>query len=130
MGLGLIGTWAWVSQPEQARLPERYIDDPAEIVEYVELGGVGILTSENFVGHRIRVVEGTLRNLSDRQLLSVELLLTFRSVEGVPIVQSTEAGIAAPLEPLAQRRYVFRFENLPAEWDYRVPDVSIVRVGF
>ena len=118
-----------MSQPEEPLVPERYVEAPDEVGNYAELGRVGILTSENFVGHRIRVVEGLVQNLGDQPLLSVELRLTFRSVEGDAILEATESALDTPLEPGAQRRYVFRFENLPPEWDYRVPEVSIVRVG-
>ena len=90
---------------------------------------MGILTSQNFVGHRIRVIEGSLSNVSDQPLVSVELLLTFRSVEGDSILESSEEALEPPLAPGSGRRYVFRFENLPPEWDYRVPEVTLVRVG-
>lgn len=121
--------WAWVSPSEKPVVPERYVETPDDMAEYIELGGVGILTSENFVGHRIRVVEGRLRNISEQPVLAVELLLTFRSVEGDSILESTEVAVDRPLDPGANRSYVFRFENLPPEWDYRVPEVSLVRVG-
>ena len=129
MGLGLVAAWAWVSQPEEPLRPERYVEAGDDLSRWVELGGVGILTSENFVGHRIRVIEGSLTNVSDQPLVSVELLLTFRSVEGDPILESSEEALERPLDPGGGRRYVFRFENLPPDWDYRVPVVTLVRVG-
>ena len=71
-----MAAWAWVSQPEEAVRPDHYVEAADLLSTYVELESVGILTSENFVGHRIRVIEGILRNVSDQPLLSVELQAT------------------------------------------------------
>ena len=130
-GLALIGAWAWLSRPEgpDAR-PLVYVEDPDEVGTLVALRPPGIMTSENFVGHRIRIVEGAIQNIGTETLGSVELLLTFRSVEGETVLESREEGLPEPLAPGEERRYVFRFENLPAEWDYRVPEVSVLRAGY
>lgn len=127
--LALIGSWAWNSRPGDPGALIVYVEDPETVGAYVELGRTGILTAENFVGHRIRVVEGALRNVSDRTLRSVELRLSFRSVGGEPVLESDDEALTLPLDPGGERRYVFRFENLPGEWDYRVPDVRVIRVG-
>lgn len=128
-GMSLIGAWAWISRPAEEIVPQRYIEAPGELAEFVRLGRVGILTSENFIGHRIRVIEGTFTNVSNETLRSVEVLLTFRGVDGDAILESSKEALQGPLVPGAEREYVFRYENLPPEWDYRVPEVSLVRIG-
>lgn len=130
VALGLIGTWAGLSGPTGRRTPQEFIDTDDELLRWVELERVGILTSENFVGHRIRVVEGVLTNLGDRTLLSVELSVTFRSVEGEAVLESIEEALRTPLGPGARRLYEFRFENLSPQWNFRVPDIAVERVGF
>jgi hypothetical protein len=127
--LGTVGGWAWVSRPPPSAGPLEYVEGPLAVGRHVVLGRRGILTSENFVGHRIRNIEGTLENIGDRTVGSVSLLLSFRGIEGGTVVESSEEALDAPLGPGESRRYVFRFENLPPDWDYRVPDVEVVRVG-
>ena len=130
-GLGLIGLWSAASRPPSADTePLVFVESAAEFPDYVELPRLGILTSTNYVGHRIRIIEGTIRNVSDRPLRSVELNLAFNDFEGEVVMESQEQGLKSSLPSGEERRYIFRFENLPPEWNYRVPDVSINRIGF
>jgi hypothetical protein len=96
----------------------------------VELPRLGIVTSTNFVGHRIRIIEGTIRNRSDRALRSVRLNLAFMSFDDTVVLESQEEGLTMPLQPGEDRLYTFRFENLPPEWNYRVPVVSVLSAGY
>ena len=130
LGLGLIALWAVSQPPTPTPDPLDYIEDDAAFGDYVELPRLGILTSQNFVGHRIRVIEGTVRNISERTLRSVELNLAFNSFDGDVVLESEEQGLQAPLPPGEEQRFTFRFENLPTGWNYRVPDVEIVRIGY
>ncbi len=130
-GLGLIGFWAAASQPPPAdTAPLVFIEDEADFPNFVELPRIGILTSTNFVGHRIRVIEGTVRNVSDQTLRAVELNVAFNSFDGDIVLESAEQGLRSSLPAGEERRYSFRFENLPPEWNYRVPDVQIIRIGY
>ena len=130
-GLGLIGLWALASQPTAADTePLVLVDNEADFSSYAELPRLGILTSTNFVGHRIRIIEGTIRNVSEQTLRSVELNLAFNSFDGDVVLESDEQGLGSPLPPGQERRYTFRFENLPADWNYRVPDVEIIQIGY
>jgi hypothetical protein len=131
IGLGLIAFWATISRPPAAdAAPLIYIENTEELSRYVDLPRLGILTSENFVGHRIRVIEGTVSNLSDRTLRSVELRLSFNSFDGGIVLESEEEALRVPLPPGEARRFTFRFENLPTGWNYRVPDIEVLRVGY
>ena len=131
LGLGLIGLWALASQPTGADTePLVLVDNEAGFSSYAELPRLGILTSTNFVGHRIRIIEGTIRNVSEQTLRSVELNLAFNSFDGEVVLESEEQGLGSPLPPGQERLYTFRFENLPADWNYRVPDVEIIRIGY
>lgn len=130
LGFALIGFWS-LSQPSAPEaLPLVFVDDESIFDDYVELPHLGILTSTNFVGHRIRVIEGTILNVSDQVLRSVELNLAFKSFDDEVVLESEEEGLAAALPPGEERVYTFRFENLPANWNYRVPEVSVKRIGY
>ncbi len=138
VALGLLGLWAMSSPPTEATesfgaQPLTQIDDPDEIRAHVDLSRLAILTSENYVGHRIRVIEGSLTNLSsDRTLRSAALKLTFTDYDGVSIQESEEEALApgGPLAPGESRRFSYRFENLPNNWNFRVPIGEIVRLGY
>lgn len=128
----LIGVWSWTSGPDAADpSPLVLVGDPQALPSYAALGSVGILTSENYVGHRIRSIEGSVENVGDRPLRSVRLHLRFTDTGGATVMDfEGEALSVPPLPPGEAHRYVFRFENLPPEWNYRVPEVSVVQVGY
>lgn len=130
LGLSLVGLWS-VSQPTPPEAPPlAFVDNPNALVDFVELPRLGILTSTNYVGHRIRVIEGTIRNVGDRTLRSVELNLAFMGFDGEVVMEFQEQGLTRPLLVGGEHVYSFRYENLPAEWNYRVPDVQILRIGY
>jgi hypothetical protein len=130
-GLALISLWSVVSQPPPTNTePLVFVEAEADFPDYVEMPRLGILTGTNFVGHRIRVIEGTIRNVSAQTLRSVELNLAFNSYDGEVVLESAEQGLRSPLPAGEEQRYSFRFENLPPEWNYRVPDVGIIRIGY
>jgi hypothetical protein len=131
VGLGLIGLWAFLATPEdEFSEPIVYVQNADEFSDYVELPHLGILTSENYLGHQIREIEGSVLNLSTRTLRSIGLRLAFESVSGAVVLESDEEALRAPLEPGQERLFVFRFENLPEDWNYRVPAVEIRSVGY
>jgi len=131
VALVLVGTWALSSRPPaDERGPVEYADDRASIEAAIELDRLGILTAENFVGNRIRVIEGTFRNVGLRTVRSVELRLTFFDTEGGVVHEDEGEALRSPLPPGETRRYEFRYEGLPPSWNYRIPDVAVERVGF
>lgn len=131
VALGLIGLLALSSRPPaNERGPMTVVEDAAELAAFVELDRLGIATAENFVGHRIRVIEGTFRNTSDRPLRSVELHLEFKNYDDETILGTDQEALRSPLPPGEIRAYEFRFENLPEGWNFRIPDVSVLRLGY
>jgi hypothetical protein len=131
VGLALIGLLALSSRPPVSeRAPMTHVEDADELEALVELERLGIATAENFVGHRIRVIEGTFRNVSDGTLRSVELSLAFKDYDGMTILESEGEALRSALPPGETRRYEFRFENLPDGWNFRIPDVRVRRVGY
>ena len=133
IALALIGVWAAVSQPVTVNAePLVHVDDPDEIAAIVGMPRLGILTSQNYVGHRIRVIEGSLENLGAEAIRSIELKLVFSSFEGESVLEAEEEGLTPgrSLIPGATARFSFRFENIPSGWNYRVPDVEVIRIGY
>jgi hypothetical protein len=131
VGLALIGLLALSSRPPASeRGPVTYVEDPEALRGLIALERMGIATAENFVGHRIRVIEGTVRNVSDRPIRSIELHLEFKGDDGATIFASDGEALRMSLPPGEARRYEFRFENLSEEWNFRIPEVTVRRVGY
>ena len=133
IALGLIGVWAGTSQPATDNVgPLIQVDDPDVIAENVGMPRLGILTSQNYVAHRIRVIEGSLENLGAEPIHAIDLKLTFSSYEGEPILESEEQGFTSsdPLLPGEIVRFSLRYENIPEGWNFRVPEVQIIRIGY
>lgn len=130
VGLGLIVFWALMSQPPPAeRGPLTYIEASSAASGFVELGEVGIAVAENFIGNRIFFVRGSVRNISQQPLRSIELGIAFQDYAGTPVHEFVGEGLRSPLQPDETGSYEFSFEDLPAEWNYAAPQVEVLRVG-
>lgn len=136
VGLSLLGTWVLMLRPlapSDALTSLRWIDNPSEIAASVELSRLAILTSENYVGHRIRVIEGAVINNSRAKTFkSIQIRLTFNNYDGASIQESEEEVLdkGRPLASGERGRFSFRFENLPNDWNYRVPIGEVIRIGY
>lgn len=133
VGVVLLALWVAMSPQADAGGPDpslTRVESTAELAAYIELSRLGILTSRNYVGHRIRVIEGSVTNVSDQTLRSVELKLVFSSYAGESILESDHEVLSTPLPPGERRRFSYRFENLPEGWNYRVPTGAVLAVGY
>ncbi len=131
VGLGLIVLWATVSRPPASeRTPIVYVEEAAEAEHWIELDVPAVSTAENFIGHQTRIVSGRVRNAGDRPLRSVELVLEFEDFEGETVHEFAGEALRASLPAGESRGYEFRFEELPAGWNYSIPRVRVRRVGY
>lgn len=140
IGLALVATvavvLAWSLAPRAAPdLPPGLteVTDAPELERSIELSDLGILTSTNYLGHRIYTVRATLKNLSNSPIRLVDVKMTFR--DGTKRVIQEEVHPAfepkqRPLEPDTEYRFEVPFENPPREWNYHVPDTEVVRIGY
>ena len=129
--VGVLAVWGLtsVSPPDKpAGLTE--IVEASELGSAVNLDRVGILTSTNFLGHRIYVVRGTLKNVSAMSLRSIDVKMNFVDYDGKTIHEEVHTAFdlkQRPLEPGTDYQFELNFENLPKTWNYRVPKVSVVK---
>jgi hypothetical protein len=109
------------------------VSEPAEIPKLMELSPPKILTSTNYLGHRIYTVRATLRNISNSPIRLVDVKLTFWDSQKQKIKEETHPAFEvkqSPLEPGTEYTFEIPFENPPRNWNYRVPDTEIVRIGY
>ncbi len=131
VGLGLIVLWATLSRPPASeRAPMTYVEDASEAERWIDLDVPTVSTAENFLGHQVRIVTGRIRNVGDQALRSVELFLEFQGFEGETVHEFAGEALRTSLPAGESRDYEFRFEELPAGWNFSVPRVRVRRVGY
>src|SRR5262245_11331977 len=97
--VGIVLIWAFSgSRSVSADLTE--ITDPTLIQNHLEVSRLGIATGENFFGHKIRVISGTLTNNSDKPVWLVESKVVFMDYNGKPIQESVEKIYGVSQKPL------------------------------
>jgi len=133
VGLALVFALGYLSSDEAASEPLTDVTDPAAIQNHVQLSHLGIATSENYVGQRIRVIGANLKNVSDKTIRTIDVKLVFTDFEGKPIHEYSEKVLAQnqrPLVPGEEFRFEIRQENLPRTWNYRVPVAEVTKIGY
>jgi len=131
--VGLILGWALSNREGALSSSLVQVTDKSEIGKHVEVSNVGILTGENYVGHKIRVITGNIKNISDKPLRQVDMKMVFMDYDGKPIQESVEHGHEVsqkPLAPGSQRRFEVNFENLPRGWNYHIPNIEVVKISY
>ena len=131
--VGLILSWALFTKDGTLSASLIQITDKNEIGKHVEVSNVGILTGENYVGHKIRVITGNIKNISDKPLRQVDMKMVFLDYDGKAIQESVEHGheiTQKPLAPGSQRRFEVNFENLPRSWNYHIPNIEVVKIAY
>jgi len=99
----------------------------------LELSGVTMKATENFMKQQVVEIEGNIANKGPRPLKSVDIYCHFYGVdsrevyrERVPIVQSK----GAPLRPGEVRRFRLPFDALPDGWNQALPRMVIAQITF
>src|SRR5690242_3360644 len=86
--------------PPSATLTD--ITDKSALANKTELAHISIATGENYIGNRIRVISGVVKNTSDKSLRLVEVKMTFTDFDGKPIQESVQRAyenLRKPLDP-------------------------------
>ena len=109
------------------------VTDPVEIKKLLEMSHLGILTSSNFLGHRIYTVTATLRNISTMPIRLVDVKMSFVDSDKKPIHEEIHPAFELrqqALQPGTEYRFEIPFENPPRTWNYIVPNTELVRVAY
>ena len=109
------------------------VSDKAALQNQTQLAHISIATGENYFGNRFRVISGVVTNTSGKPLKRIDVKMTFQDMNGNSIQESVHhayESLTKPLEPGAQHRFEVNFENLPKGWNYRIPVVEVVKIGY
>jgi uncharacterized protein DUF3426 len=132
VGLALIFGIGYLGRDEAASEPLTEVTDTAAIQNHLQLTHLGIATSENYAGQRIRVISGYLKNTADKPIRTIDVKLVFTDFDGKPILDYSERVLRQTQRPLApgeEFQFEIRQENLPRNWNYRVPVAEVTKIG-
>jgi hypothetical protein len=123
-----------VLTPGEERTPPGLTEvrDPLELGEFLEMSHLGILTSTNFLGHRVYTVRAILRNTSDKTVRLVDVRLTFLDYDKKVVHEEIRSALETsqpPIPPGTEYQFEVAFENPPRTWNYHVPDTQVVRIA-
>lgn len=104
-------------------------------VSHLELSGVKMAASENFMQQQVVEIQGTIANRGPRTLTAVDVYCLFAGPDGhevrrerVPILGAS--GARRPLAPNASRSFRLPFDSLPDGWNQAMPKLVIARIQF
>jgi hypothetical protein len=134
VAVGLLLVWG-VSPGRTVSLPAGITEvmDPAGLPKIVEISKVGILTSANYLGQKVYIVQATFKNVSDKPVRLIDVKMKFSDYDKKMIYEETRTAFSLkqrPLEPGTEYRAEINFENPPRNWNYRVPDTQVSKVAY
>jgi hypothetical protein len=136
VGLVLGGLGYWMFAPGTSAAPDHNvteITDPTAAQAMVQISNPTVAQSESYVGNRVRLIGGSLKNVSNKPIRLVELKMQFADYNGNPIQEGVHPAFEAkqrPLAPGAEYHFEIAFEDLPRTWNYRPPAMQVVKVGY
>lgn len=124
-----------LSSGGEADLPQDLEEESDRTVleRSVELSNISIRTSTNYLGHRIYSIYGKVKNISDRPIRLVDVHMVFVDAQDKPVQESVHQVFEPKwkaLEPATEYEFSVAFENLPKDWNYRIPNASVSRIAF
>ena len=132
--LGILVVWG-LSPGDVPDIPPGLTEvrDSVELAKVIEISHIGILTSTNYLGHRVYTVTGTLKNIASTPIRLVDVTMTFRDYDKKTIHAEERPAFEPkqrPLEPGTEYRFEIAFEDPPQKWNYHVPDTQVFRVAY
>lgn len=104
-----------------------------ELASQIEVSHVYFNTGENFLGDRVRYLNGIVTNHYNRPLALLELTFTFVDQFGQTVLRESKQPIdehKVALKPSESREFSIGFEKLPSDWNRQHPSIQITRLKF
>ena len=100
---------------------------------HIEVSHVFFNTGENFLGDRVRYLNGVVTNHDSRPVALLEFTFTFVDQFGQTVLRESKRPIdehRAILKPGESREFSIGFEKLPSDWNRQHPSIQITRLKF
>jgi len=104
-------------------------------VSHLELSGVNMVASENFMQQKVVEIQGTIANRGTRPLAGIDVYCLFAGVDGREVHRERQpilgtGATRTPLAPNAARPFRLPFDSLPEGWNEAMPKLVIARIQF
>lgn len=109
------------------------VKDPTELEKIITVSPPSILTSTNYLGHKVYTVKATLKNTSGMPIRLADVKMTFLDYNKNSVQENVRPAFEArqrPLDPGSEYPLELAFENPPHTWNYHVPEIHVVRVAY
>jgi hypothetical protein len=132
--LGALGYWMFAPGSSSAldrNLTE--VVDPTAVQSMVQLSHPKVAVSENYVGDKIKLIRGSVKNTSDKAIRLVDIRMQFSDYTGKLIQEGVHQAFEPkqrPLEPGGERPFEIAFDKLPRTWNYQPPAMQVVKVAY
>jgi hypothetical protein len=133
--IGGVGYWMFAPGSSSAldRTALTEVTDPGAVQKMVQVSNPTVAISENYVGEKIRLIGATVKNTSDKPLRLIEVKMRFIGFDGQAVQEGVHSAYEAKqrlLDPGMDARFEIAFDNLPRTWNYRPPEMQVVKVGY
>lgn len=113
--------------------PKKFTISPEEkaYLQNVQVTANQVTAAQNFLGHTVTTLHGTVTNNGNKNILYLEVRLTFMDIEGKPAGEKRAypvSGNTLPLKAGQSRSFEVHFDQVPADWNQAPPKVTLVRV--
>lgn len=136
LGAGLLAGILFLGNPSARRVATSKVPaklprlGPAEkqYVPQIEIRDVGLSQFENFLSQTVTYVEGGMMNRGNRSIAAIELTFEFKDVLNQTVLRETVRVIGprtSPLGPGLARPFRVGFDNVPADWNHRTPEIQV-----
>lgn len=137
VGIAITAALLLRSQPKAASGPPPYAAN-------LKLSDFKMSAAENFVGHTISYVDGTITNSGDKTVIHIMVRVNFKDDMGqlaqredVPMqVLKTDGPYpeavdfsVSPLAPGQGKPFRLTFESISAQWNHQVPEIQVTDVS-
>ena len=133
VGLALIFGVGYLGRDEAASEPLTEVTDAATIQNQVQLSHLGIATSENYAGQRIRVISANLKNTSDIPIRMIDVKMVFTDYDGKPVHEYAERVLRQASDrshPAKSSDSNSGRRTCLAPGIIRVPITEVTKIGF
>jgi hypothetical protein len=113
--------------------PSSLSDEQRAYLGQVGVSDARMSAAENFLGHTITYLDGTITNRGTRAVSQVQLEMEFVDVLGQVVLRETARPVnlqTPALEPGQSRPFQVPFEHMPFEWNQAPPKTRVKLVTF
>jgi hypothetical protein len=126
------------------RQPPKAVKAPSPYITNLKLSDFKMSAAENFIGHTVSYMDGTITNTGDKTVTRVLLEVNFEDSMGqvaqreddlpLRIVRTNGAYLepvdlaVAPLTPGQTLPFRLTFDHISAQWNHQYPDLTITDV--